>query len=171
MGLIKTFYNKYLQLFRPLRYAKKSGVKLGNNVKIYGTMHYGSEPWIISIGDDVYLTNNICFITHDGGTLLFRKHIPDLEITKPITIGSNVYIGVNVTILPGVHIGNNVIVGACSLITKDIPDNVVVGGNPAKILKSTDEYFEKIKDQSLHIGHLSAREKDKVLREIYKERR
>ncbi|MBR2848041.1 MAG: acyltransferase [Clostridia bacterium] len=167
MNLVKTVFMKYLQLFKPIKYARKMGVHLGNNVKIYGTMHYGSEPWIISIGSNVYLTNNICFITHDGGTLLFRDRVPDLEITKPITIGDNVYIGVNVTILPGVTIGNNVVVGACSVITKDIPDNSVVAGNPARIIRDTDSYFEKLQKQSLHVGHLSSKEKDKALREIF----
>ena len=170
MGLIKTVYMKYLQLFRPVQYARKMGVHFGKNLKIYGTMHYGSEPWIISIGNDVYLTNNICFITHDGGTLLFRDKVPDLEITKPITIGDHVYIGVNVTIMPGVTIGNNVVVGACSVITKDVPDNCVVAGNPARVIRDIDSYFEKLQQQSLHVGHLPAAEKDKALREIFKER-
>lgn len=170
MGLIKTVYMKYLQLFKPVQYARKMGVHFGRNLKIYGTMHYGSEPWIISIGNNVYLTNNICFITHDGGTLLFRDRVPDLEITKPITIGDNVYIGVNVTIMPGVTIGNNVVVGACSVITKDVPDNCVVAGNPARVIRDIDSYFEKLQQQSLHVGHLSAAEKDKALREIFKER-
>lgn len=170
MGLIKTVYMKYLQLFKPVQYARKMGVHFGKNLKIYGTMHYGSEPWIISIGNDVYLTNNICFITHDGGTLLFRDKVPDLEITKPITIGDHVYIGVNVTIMPGVTIGNNVVVGACSVITKDVPDNCVVAGNPARVIRDIDSYFEKLQQQSLHVGHLPAAEKDKALREIFKER-
>ena len=170
MGLIKTVYMKYLQLFKPVQYARKMGVHFGKNLKIYGTMHYGSEPWIISIGNDVYLTNNICFITHDGGTLLFRDKVPDLEITKPITIGDHVYIGVNVTIMPGVTIGNNVVVGACSVITKDVPDNCVVAGNPARVIRDIDSYFEKLQQQSLHVGHLPAAQKDKALREIFKER-
>ena len=170
MNLIKTVYRKYLQLFRPIQYAKKMGVHFGKNLKIYGTMHYGSEPWIISIGDNVFLTNNIYFITHDGGTLLFRNIIPDLEITKPITIKDNVYIGVNVTIMPGVTIGNNVVIGAGSVVTRDIPDNTVAAGNPARVIKEIDSYFEKLQRESLHVGHLPAKEKDKALRAIFKER-
>lgn len=170
MRKIKTLYEKYLQLFRPLKYAEKKGVIFGKNLKIYGTIYYGSEPWIIRIGNNVFLTNNIYFITHDGGTLLFRDKIPDLEITKPITIGDHVYIGVNTTILPGVTIGDNVIIGAGSVVTKNIPSNSVAAGNPARIVKSIDEYLEKIKAESLHIGHLSAAEKDLKLREIYSER-
>lgn len=167
MSFLKTLHLKYLQLFKPLKYADKLGVKHGENLKIYGTVYYGSEPWIITMGSNVFLTNNIYFVTHDGGTLLFRKEVPDLEITKPITVGSNVYIGVNTTILPGVEIGDNVIIGAGSLVAKSIPSNCVAAGNPAKVIKPIDEYFEKIKNESLHLGHLSAKEKDRKLREIY----
>jgi maltose O-acetyltransferase len=52
-----------------------------------------------------------------------------------VTIGDNVWIGGSVTILPGVTIGNGVTIGAGSVVTKDVPDNVVVAGNPAKIIK------------------------------------
>ncbi len=61
-----------------------------------------------------------------------RKH---LGIAKPVTIGNDVWIGGNVTILPGVTIGNNVVVGAGAVVTKDLPDNVVAVGVPAKIVK------------------------------------
>ncbi len=65
-------------------------------VHIYGKIKWGSEPWLITLGKNVHLTNGVEFITHDGGTLLFRKQVPDLEITKPIVVGNNVYIGNNV---------------------------------------------------------------------------
>lgn len=55
---------------------------------------------------------------------------------KSVTIGNDVWIGMNTLILPGVHIGNGVIIGAGAVVTKDIPDYVVVGGVPAKIIKN-----------------------------------
>lgn len=91
----------------------------------------------------MHITNGVRFITHDGGTLLFRDRVPDLEITKPIVIGDNVYIGNNVLLLPGVTIGNNVIIGAGAVVSRSIPDNSVAVGVPARVIKSSDEYFEK----------------------------
>jgi len=119
------------------------------------------------IGDNVHITNNVNFITHDGGTLLFRDRDKNLEITKPIIIGNSVYIGVNTIILPGVTIGNNVIIGAESIITKNINDNCVVAGNPARVIKSADDYFDKISKESLGFCDLTGLEKDKALRNYY----
>lgn len=62
-----------------------------------------------------------------------------LGIMKPVTIGNDVWIGGDVTILPGVTIGNNVVVAAGAVVTKDVPDNCVVGGVPAKIIKKIDD--------------------------------
>ena len=107
------------------------------------------------------------FITHDGGTLLYRNQVPDLEITKPITVGNDVYIGNNVLILPGVKIGNNVVIGAGAVVARDIPDNSVAVGVPARVIKTADEYLEKLKRESLHLGHLKGQEKDKALMEYY----
>ena len=98
---------------------------------------------------------------------MFRDQIPDLEITKPIVIGNDVYIGNNVLILPGVSVGNKVIIGAGAVVTHDIPDNSVVVGVPARVIKTADEYLEKIKRESLHLGHLKGEEKDKALKEYY----
>lgn len=102
----------------------------------------------------MHITEGVRFITHDGGTLLFRDRVPDLEITKPIIVGNNVYIGNNVIILPGVTIGNNVIIGAGVVVSKSIPDNSVAVGNPARVIKTADEYFGKIQKESIHLGHL-----------------
>ncbi len=103
---------------------------------------FSTEPWCITLGNHVHITREVLFITHDGGTLLFRDKIPNLEITAPINVGNHVYIGVRSIIMPGVNIGNNCIIAAGSVVTKDVGDNSVVGGVPAKFIKSIDDYFE-----------------------------
>lgn len=169
MKAIKTVYHAILKRLDPIDYAKRVGVNFtgGGGVHIYGRVSWNTEPWLITLGNNVHITDGTKFITHDGGTLLYRNQIPDLEITKPIVVGNNVYIGNNVIILPGVTIGNNVVIGAGAVVSKDIPDNSVAVGVPARVIKTADEYLEKIKSQSLHLGHLRGQEKDKALMKYY----
>lgn len=168
MGLIKDLYKLILSKVNPLKYARKVGVNFcDGELHIYGRVFWSTEPWIITLGKNVHITNGVKFITHDGGTLLFRNEIPDLEITKPITVGNDVYIGNDVIILPGVSIGNRVIIGAGSVVSRDIPDNSVAVGVPAKVIKTADDYLEKIKRESLKVGNLVGEEKDKALKKIY----
>lgn len=152
----------------PIEYAYKVGVNFhGGGLCLYGKISWGSEPWIITLGNNVHITDGVRFITHDGGTLVYRDKVPDLEITKPIKVGDNVYIGNNVILLPGVTVGNNVVIGAGAVVSRDIPDNSVAVGVPAKVIKTADEYFEKIQRESIHLGHLKGQEKDKALMEYY----
>ena len=166
--LLSKIKGKYLHKFNPIKYAECVGVNYPKgDLHLYGNVNWGTEPWIITLGSNVHITDGVKFITHDGGTLLYRHIIPDLEITKPISVGSDVYIGNNVIILPGVKIGNNVVVGAGAIVSKDIPDNSVAVGVPARVIKSADEYFEKLQKESLHLGHLKGEEKDKALKKHY----
>ena len=149
------------------KYAKYLGVNFGENCHFYGKVSWSTEPWIITLGNNVHITEECRFVTHDGATLLFRHIEPTLELTKPITIGNDVYIGTRSIIMGGVNIGNNVIIGAGSIVTHDIPDNSVAVGVPAKVIKTEDEYFEKARKESLGLGHLKYEEKDKALRNYY----
>lgn len=166
--ILKKIRSKFYMFFRPYKYIDKVGVNFKKGtVHIYGKVLWGSEPWLITLGSNVHITNGVKFITHDGGTLLFRDQVPDLEITKPIVVGDNVYFGNNVIVLPGVTIGNNVVIGAGAVVSKDIPDNSVSVGVPARVIKTADEYLEKLKKESLHLGHLKGQEKDCALMEYY----
>ena len=165
--IYRTLYRVIMVKLNHVKYAEKIGVNIQGRLHLYGNIGWGTEPWLITLGDNVHITDGVKFETHDGGTLLFRNQIPDLEITKPITVGNDVYIGNNVIILPGVTIGNRVIIGAGAVVSKDIPDNSVAVGVPARIIKSTDEYLEKIKKESIHLGHLTYEEKDKALKQYY----
>lgn len=166
--LRKLYYGSIYRKLHPVKYAEKVGVNfVKGKLFIYGNVAWGSEPWIITIGENVHITDGVKFITHDGGTLLYRSKVPDLEITKPIVLGNDVYIGNNVILLPGVTVGNNVVIGAGAVVTKDIPDNSLVVGVPARVIKTADEYLEKLKKESLHLGHLKGQEKDQALMKHY----
>jgi len=134
---------------------------VGQRLTINGTFSavYGAH---IEVGDDVFINGNCTFQDSNRITLGNRVIIaPDVKLycgahsldatqrfgtrpdgsrylittTKPISIGDDVWIGGNVTIIGGVHIGNNVVVGAGAVVTKDVPDNTVVVGVPARVIK------------------------------------
>lgn len=169
IGIFRFIKNFIYSKINPLGYARYLGVKLGDNVHFYGMKPnmFSTEPWLITIGNNVHITADCCFITHDGGTLILRKEIHDLELTAPITVGNDVYIGIRSIIMPGVTIGNRVIIGAGSIVTKNIPDNSVAVGVPAKVIKSVDDYLEQAKNKSLHLGHLKGNDKAKELRKLF----
>jgi acetyltransferase-like isoleucine patch superfamily enzyme len=153
----------------PERYAKMIGVNMGEGVRIYGSSYsmFSTEPWLVTLGNNVHIVGETAFLPHDGGTLILRSKVPDLELTQPITVGDNVYIGLRCLIMLGVHIGSNVIIGAGSIVTKDIPENSVAAGVPASVIKTLDEYLEKANSNSLHLGHLYSEEKARELKKIF----
>ncbi|MCC6126719.1 MAG: acyltransferase [Pirellulales bacterium] len=169
LAIFSQIRNELHAKLNPLGYARKIGVRMGENVHFYGMPAgmFGTEPWLITIGNNVHITAGCAFVTHDGGTLILRQEVPDLEWTAPIAIGNDVYLGVRTLILPGVTIGNRCIIGAGSVVTKSIPDNSVAAGVPARVIKSTDEYLESMKQKSLKCGHLKGEEKAKVLKKIF----
>lgn len=136
---------------KPEVYRKYLNVSIGNNARFTGKINFGSEPFLISIGDHVTLAHNVTFHTHDGGVWVFREKYPNINVYGKITIGDNVFIGSNVIILPNVNIGNNVVVGAGSIVTKSVESNSVVAGNPAKIIKRVNEYEEKVLKNAIFI--------------------
>lgn len=166
LRIVKFIFYFIFSKVAPLRYARYLGVQLGENVHFYGMKPgmFSTEPWLITIGDNTHITSGCQFITHDGGTLILRKHEPSLEITAPIKIGKNVYIGMNSMILPGVSIGDNVIVGAGSVVTKNLEPDAVYAGVPARRVKTLSEYLASAKVRSLRLGHLSGREKERAIR-------
>lgn len=124
------------------------GVKIGKNFSNIGPVDFSSEPYLISIGDDVRISMNVHFVTHDGGMHVIRQYkgIP-VDLFGTIEIGNNVFIGTNTIVLPGVKIGNNVVIGAGSIVSKDIPNNSVACGIPARVIETLDEYYCKNKDK------------------------
>ena len=89
----------------------------------------------VKIGDNVMLGPNVQIYTATH-PLEAKARNSGREFAKPISIGNNVWIGGNATICPGVSIGNNVVIGAGAVVTKDFPNDVFIGGNPAMIIRS-----------------------------------
>lgn len=108
------------------------------------------RPELITIGNNVDMNRNFTIMTHDWSSLVFRSVFDDIiNSTGRVQIGNNIYFGTNVTILKGVSIGDNCIIGAGSVVTKNIPSNSVAVGMPCRVICSLDEYFEKRKSLAL----------------------
>ena len=100
--------------------------------------------------------------THGGG-IVARLLYPNFDVFGRVTIGNHVYIGTNALIMPGVTIGDNALVAAGSVVTKSVPAGVVVGGNPAKILCTIDEYIEHNLNYNTNSKGMSRSEKKQML--------
>ena len=160
----KIIKNTYGKLF-PISYARMIGVKIGKNCRMIN-VKYSTEPYLIKIGNHVSATS-VHFENHDGGVWCFRNENPKIDIIKPIIVGNNVYIGYGTVILPGVNIGDNVIIGASALVTKDIPSNSVAVGVPAKVIKTIDEYIIKATTTGDNTKHLSKNSKKEYYKKKY----
>lgn len=130
---------------------KKQGLKIGDNVRIMRNPDFGSEPYLISIGNHVTISGNVSFVNHDGGTWVFREQEGYRDVMKKgrITIHDNCFIGRNSLILPNVSIGPDSVVAAGAIVTKDVPPNTVVAGVPAKPIMSVKEYADKCMDNDI----------------------
>lgn len=134
-----------------IKYLRSLGMKIGEGTYIVDTKDIvvdTSRPELIEIGDNVRLNKGTQILSHDWGSYLFINAYGDfIPAHDKVTIGSNVWTGRNVTILRGVTIGSNVLIGNGAMVTKNIPDNSVAVGFPAKVIMSLDEYYEKRQKQ------------------------
>ena len=119
------------------------GVKIGKNCLICSSP-MTREAYLIDIGDNVTVSTNVTFVTHDNSIKFLYPTKSD--IFGKIVIGNNCFIGENSIILYGVTLADNVIVAAGSVVTKSFRDsNIIIGGNPARIINTWDRFSEKIK--------------------------
>ena len=138
-------------LERDVRLVGAENIEIGEYVYIrYGCRLY-AQGAPLRIGRGTVLSYNVQIFTrnhnYDSPDL---KYLPYDERfhDEPVTIGEYVWIGANVMIMPGVHVGDGAVLAAGAVVTKDVPECAVVGGNPARILKYRDkEVFRRLKEQ------------------------
>lgn len=148
MNIFQLLSKAYWRIFAsPEKEARHLGVKIGKNCLI-STRYWSSEPYLIIIGNNVQVTDNVSFHTHGGGHCIRREH-PEYEVFGKIVIEDWAYIGAWSHIMAGVTIGEGALVAAGSVVTKSVPPKTVVGGNPAKYICSTEDYYERNKRFSL----------------------
>ncbi|RSX50201.1 transferase [Bifidobacterium callimiconis] len=130
-----------------VKFLREKGIRIGERTRFFSPTTNTidlTRPWLISIGDDVQITNGVTILTHGyDWSVIKGKYHEVLGSSGKVTIGNNVFIGMHSTILKGVTIGNNVIIGANSLVNADIPDNCVAAGNPVRVIMDLAEYREK----------------------------
>lgn len=145
MNPFKSIYEKYLLRKNPVSYARYKGVTVGKNCRLY-IRDFGSEPFLITIGDNVTITSGVKILTHDGSAWLFRDEKGRRYSYAPVEIGSDVLIGANSIIMPGVKIEDKVIIAAGSVVTKSVPSGSVVAGTPASIIGKYSEIEQRMLD-------------------------
>lgn len=128
---------------------KKSFLKIGNDVQINDYVHIGVSHGV-TIGDDTLIASKVFISDHNHGSYSgdnqsspYEKPISRILKSQEVKIGKNVWIGEYVSILPGVTIGDGAIIGAMSVVTKDIPANSIAIGSPARVIKIYNDKSEK----------------------------
>ena len=154
MNALKLYFIKARMKFLPFL-AKKydmniilesQGIQVGKGMIFYGpeTMQIDrSRPYLLTIGEYCKITSGVTILTHDYSRSVLRRAYGEvIGEGRRTTIGNNVFIGMNAIILMGTHIGDNVIIGAGSVVNGTIPSNVVVAGNPAQVIRTLDEHYQ-----------------------------
>jgi acetyltransferase-like isoleucine patch superfamily enzyme len=125
---------------------------------------FGSEPYLVTLGSHVTVASGVKFITHDGGVWVFRDKYPRIDVISPIVVGSNVFIGLNCILMPGVYIGDNSVIGAGSVVTGSLLGNAVYAGVPARKIRNLEEYENLIKIKGKDTKGLSYTRKKEFIR-------
>lgn len=158
----------------PLKYAKFLGVTIGEGSRLVDNPSWGSEPYLITIGNHVLISSGVSFNTHDGATWLFRESGIFAGTVKygKIKVGNNCFIGTRSIILPNVVIGDNSIIAAGSVVASNVPDGEVWGGVPARFIKKTEDYARQCYENRIEFDkdNLKKNKKQELLKRLCQEK-
>lgn len=145
------------------RYYRRCGIRIGEGTRVFSKI-ITSEPYLIEIGDYTTIATNVFLLTHDASIGALRDRNKASDLCGEIKIGNHCFIGNNSTILYGCTIADGCLVAAGSVITRSvIIPNVVVGGNPAKIICSTEDFISKHSEQFYSLHGLSKQQRKEVI--------
>ena len=149
---------------KKIEYLRKKGAKIGNKVTILSSVNcLGSEPYLVEIGNDCLISSNVSFFTHDGSIKVLnglgKFDGKKADLLGKIKIGNNCFVGASSIVLRNVTIGDNCIIGAGAVVTKDVPDNSIVAGVPAKIISDVESWYKKVKNDVHFTADMSYDEK------------
>lgn len=153
MRMMKKLITQGMRLFAnrsnasKVAYLRRQGCILGEKARLNCRIGaFGTEPYLVTLGDHVCIAVDVRFITHDGGVFVLKgmnRLADNMDKIAPIRVGNNVYIGTGAYIMPGVKIGDNCIIGAGTIVTKDVLDNSVTVGVPARVIGTVEAYHER----------------------------
>jgi acetyltransferase-like isoleucine patch superfamily enzyme len=159
--IIKLFSLFRNRLYTAEKYARHIGVNIGKHCVIE-TRNWSTEPYLITIGNNCAITHDVSIHTHGGGRAA-RQFCPDFDVFGKVVIEDWAYIGAYSQIMPGVTIGEGALVAAGSVVTKSVAPHTVVGGNPARYICTTEEFYERNKKYNVNTKGLNFKDKKKVL--------
>lgn len=152
---LKRLYYIKIKGIDPVEYAiqgmRSRGITIGENCRVFTDIR-AREATLITIGNRVTISSEVEFCTHDNAII---KSIPGkTDVVGPITIGDDCFIGMRSILMYGVTLGDHCVVGAGSVVTKSFPPRSVIGGNPARLLCTIDEYAEKYKEYAIDFSNI-----------------
>lgn len=138
--MLGSIRNAFKSLY--LKRLVKHGLVVGSDFQMEKGCNIDANfPWLIEIGNNVTFASKVCLLAHDGST---KKLVGYSKVGK-VFIGDSVFIGYGSIVMPNVRIGNRCVVGANSVVTRNLPDGVVAAGSPAKVLMTVEEFAERAK--------------------------
>jgi acetyltransferase-like isoleucine patch superfamily enzyme len=151
------------KLFGGVAATRALGARVGEGCRIL-SLDVSSEYELLSFGDRVTVSSGVRFITHDGAGWLVRDAMGARRYRlAPISVGNDVFIGAGAILMPGVAVGDRCIVAAGSVVTKSVPANSIVGGNPARIIGEFDSFVRRATE-----NWSSTREVDATMKPLMK---